>query len=101
MEQKSPKRSAGALPLRTELVDRYAAEFTNAAGSDAFDSILLGLIADRSARLAELSAIAKRVLPYPPRGNTRKVVIDALRDMGRAHRSIDLKLRATMGRSAA
>lgn len=98
--KKKASRAGGSID--DAVVTRYAEALKAVLGREPeFDDVMLQLKADKSVRNAELAEIAKRLLPYPPSKTDRKQSVKAIEDYQLAARGLDLKLKATHGRSAA
>lgn len=98
-KKKAAKPSSAADPT---VVARYADRLKAALGrDDDFGRAFADLKGDKSIRAVELAEIAKLLLPYPPSKPDRKQIWKAIEDYHVAARGLDLKLKATHGRTAA
>jgi hypothetical protein len=92
------KQTAPKVPVVNEYIQRLQAAF---ASDQEFEKVISELEADKAARKQELVQIASRITNEPCGSLDRKKALQAIRNVHKASRSFDLKLRAMSGRSAA
>jgi hypothetical protein len=92
------KQTASKAPVVNEYIKRLQTAF---ASDREFESVISELEANKGARKQEVVEIASRITNEPCINLDRKKALQAIRDVHKASRSFDLKLRAMSGRSAA
>lgn len=96
------KSAAVGAATNEQLVAKYVARLKSALGNDSeFKNVFEPLKADKDARTQEVAEIARLMMPSPPSSVDRKKILSAIRDLHLTAKGIDLKLKASRGRSAA